>query len=187
MSKFYELHGIEISMIAMQQIPEVKVMISEYGKFDAIIAMYNLIDKTLEENGLWVNAKCHKGCSNCCHHNIYATQYEVDVIKEYMDVYDIKPNRRRLKIQKRAGDINKLSWNERKCAFLDQNNNCSIYEVRPIVCRTHNSQDDPKYCNIDKYPNFGRREGRILDIEALPLALALIENKPEMQQLQNYF
>lgn len=57
----------------------------------------------------------------------------------------------RLHKQKQAGNSHaewyKLSHADRACIFLDKEGSCSIYEFRPLVCRTNNVISDPANCD----------------------------------------
>lgn len=64
---------------------------------------------------------CKKGCSSCCM-NFSVLPIEYDFITNHIQDFDNK------RIQ--------ITENEDSCAFLD-NQNCLIYEHRPIICRTH--------------------------------------------------
>lgn len=72
--------------------------------------------------------KCKEGCSKCCYTDISIFKVESERIKEWFNSKDeeVKKNL-------------KLLWssqNEPKaCTFLYEEK-CSIYEVRPVICRT---------------------------------------------------
>ncbi len=89
---------------------------------------YETLDIELQENTSSI-IKCHKGCHYCCHYDVGVTVQEVTLIFQYLINHpDIV-----IKVK------NALQEN-RFCAFLD-NTLCSIYEVRPIICRGWNSVD----------------------------------------------
>ena len=46
--------------------------------------------------------------------------------------------------------IDDLKFAQSKCALLDKKGNCSIYDIRPVVCRTYNSTSPPDLCDNDK-------------------------------------
>ena len=81
-------------------------------------------------------AVCEKGCASCCIDvgSVGATTLEGLIITEYLQGWD----RQALKeinrgLRKNRND--KLSQVFARCAFLDQEQNCRIYAVRPFSCR----------------------------------------------------
>src|SRR5690606_34224108 len=62
---------------------------------------------------------CKKGCNHCCHYEIAITDLEVEYIRSKVKVKKLKFIN--------AG---------KECPFL-KNGICSIYEVRPFICRRH--------------------------------------------------
>ena len=90
--------------------------------------------------------KCAKGCSICCKNGYYPaseleykyvrkgieTLYSQEQIKSLQDkVWEIYKNRKNF--LKTNSDIHDFVY---ECPFLD-NESCSIYEYRPITCRTY--------------------------------------------------
>ena len=73
----------------------------------------------------------------------------------------------------------------RRCVFLDRNEECSIYPVRPLICRTHGPavrlpSNDIVWCdlNFEKLDNDAVlatiAEDSILDVELLNRTLSLV-------------
>lgn len=96
------------------------------------------------------HVQCKKGCSMCCHTQVSATQDEAVLLAEIIaSGHPIDWNR--FHKQKQVGnshaDWYKLQHSERACIFLDDSGSCSIYEDRPLVCRTNNVISDPAYCD----------------------------------------
>ncbi|MGH4122281.1 MAG: YkgJ family cysteine cluster protein [Clostridium sp.] len=97
---------------------------------------------------------CKQGCNHCCFLPILSSQLENELIKDYMNEH-YSPD----KLAEFKGKINqnkdvlsqlvhvkgrfmnenyKLYANANiPCAFLDGDNNCSIYSVRPFICRKY--------------------------------------------------
>jgi Fe-S-cluster containining protein len=89
-------------------------------------------------------AACKKGCSYCCHLSIPIYAFEARFIGESIKVnpVELKHNIRR--------DSNKFS-EKTPCTFL-VNNECSIYENRPLACRTLVNFDiDNYYCQFENW------------------------------------
>ena len=57
------------------------------------------------------------------------------------------------KLKKQANQGNKyidwykLDYKDRSCVFLDDKGSCTIYEDRPLVCRTNMVVSDPENCD----------------------------------------
>lgn len=113
---------------------------------------------------------CSKGCYFCCHSEIRVSRYEAAYIIEKCSEKKIEPNWKLAKKQN-EGDFNKLRWRHKKCAFLDDKGCCKIYDFRPMVCRTHNTFLEPKFCHSGNYPNYNHKEIRGVEMQSLNLAL----------------
>lgn len=100
------------------------------GKF------YEFLDKSLKEG--YPPGTCKRGCSYCCHVAVEITLLEARYIEHKTGHKVTNPV---------DGPTNKNET--RPCVFL-KNNECSIYEHRPAVCRTFISFDDVKLCESAK-------------------------------------
>lgn len=177
---FHKEHAEELFIIAkFQHVPTIKKMIDSVGETETIKQIYDIVDRTLKKSGVFELASCHKGCYFCCHDPVYLSGAEGRYLQKYVKDNNIKPNRSKLKKQNKVDDPLDLKWNDRQCVFLGEDKTCKVYDARPLVCRTHNSHSDPKYCNRGKY-NVGTREGRVLELEAFFVALEIIEQKGMM-------
>jgi hypothetical protein len=81
-------------------------------------------------------AVCEKGCASCCIDvgSVGATTLEGLIIAEYLQGWDrqaLKEIHRSL----RENRNDKLKQVFVRCAFLDQEQSCRIYAVRPFSCR----------------------------------------------------
>ncbi|MCY4523559.1 MAG: YkgJ family cysteine cluster protein, partial [Halobacteriovoraceae bacterium] len=85
---------------------------------------------------------CKKGCSFCCHTQVSITEDEALLYVDKIMKEEIKIDLHRLHIQSQAGnDASKwyeIPYEVRKCVFLGNENQCLIYEDRPMVCRSNN-------------------------------------------------
>jgi len=77
-------------------------------------------------------------CSHCCYADVDLTNIEASIILAFIEEsnLDIKYNE----------EIN--VFNKKACPLL-KDGLCQVYEVRPLICRLHNS-DDKKACAEDK-------------------------------------
>jgi Fe-S-cluster containining protein len=135
-------------------------------------------DQLIKQSKLFEKASCSKGCSFCCHDSIIVSKIEIEHIKKVIAEKGITPNRERLAKQKL--NLKSIKWADKACPLLSDPNEqgervCTIYEDRPFICRSHNSREDPKFCNKNEYPNRGVQEGRILEIDALGMALIMAD------------
>jgi hypothetical protein len=81
-------------------------------------------------------AVCEKGCASCCIDvgSVGATTLEGVIILEYIQGWDrqtLKEMNRNLRENRK----NKLNQVFARCTFLDQEQSCRIYAVRPFSCR----------------------------------------------------
>lgn len=84
---------------------------------------------------------CKRGCSHCCKVNVHVTTYEAEYIavNAGLDAPDYSPDKK--------GD-----YTLTPCPFL-KDNECSIYEFRPMACRAFGTLDSADYCADDSFPN----------------------------------
>lgn len=87
------------------------------------------IAKNMEQNikDMTCNGNCSR-CGSCCGLFIPFTEKELDEIKQYVKKHNIQPNDNR---------YNKLTgqFNAQCCFYDDKEKKCTIYPVRPYVCR----------------------------------------------------
>lgn len=83
---------------------------------------------------------CKKGCAACCHTQVSVTSDEADLLAVRV-MEGVALNWANLHKQKSAEDVfqdyMKISYDERRCVFLKDDQTCSVYEDRPSVCRTN--------------------------------------------------
>jgi uncharacterized protein len=111
------------------------------------------IDKTMirakERKPQFKGVPCKAGCSACCHTNVDITSDEGVLLLERISG-GVAIDMDRLKMQARVENTTeawgKLSFDERRCVFLDENKSCKVYEDRPMVCRKWFIIGDPKRC-----------------------------------------
>jgi uncharacterized protein len=73
--------------------------------------------------------QCTTGCSDCCHTRLTITSVEARAIRELVASW---PEDRR-----RALAAHAAAQAADRCAALDEDGRCGIYDARPIVCRSH--------------------------------------------------
>jgi|GEM_PF-4130004 len=101
---------------------------------------------------------CHKGCDHCCYMAVAVSEFEADYIKNYINNNWTNEQKRQLHIKiqdlnkshKEIFDIDYLISNIKyqnrvPCIFLEDGC-CSIYSVRPAICRTYLSFSPSQVC-----------------------------------------
>ncbi len=115
---------------------------------EAIKALYTAIDELLEafllrasEEGQPVS--CKKGCSWCCHQEVFAITHEFLYLNDYVHKHLLEADR--LAMLERAREKVSISMNlsveeqlkiRSACPFLESGN-CMVYEARPMACRIY--------------------------------------------------
>lgn len=105
-----------------------------------VIAIANRITSALEPH-----VPCKPGCSHCCHMNTMIYEHEAIRLAEVS-------GRKMTRVAFRSRDLVAAEgekFNGRPCPFL-VNDQCSVYEDRPLVCRTHHSlREDAEQCRMN--------------------------------------
>jgi hypothetical protein len=93
---------------------------------------------------------CKKGCSHCCYQTIIISSWEAEQIAKKTNKKIAEFKGYNPETDSREELTNRYTG--QPCTFL-VNNECSIYEVRPFICRTHLSvADDFTPCDIKNNP-----------------------------------
>lgn len=98
------------------------------------------------------NAKdiyCRKGCSNCCYQRVTVTEDEAELL-----VGEIKTAEQAITLRQQAEiadttDAWAKCWPNSACVFLSKDGECTVYDKRPMVCRTVFAiTKDPAVCDV---------------------------------------
>ena len=90
--------------------------------------------------------KCKKGCSDCCNAAFDVSLAEGYLIKKRFAILGRKTRKQILKKAKKAqkiwdanvkGDMEVISKLRIPCPLLSRDEECLLYEVRPVNCRTY--------------------------------------------------
>jgi Fe-S-cluster containining protein len=143
--------------------------------FESISEMYigidSLIDYLLEfaekQNQ---QIDCKKGCEWCCHQPVFALDYEMEYLNDFVRSnfsFDIQKE-----IKKRAENKNKklsmlkevdLLNAKHPCPLLE-NGACMAYEARPMACRIYVSTDVKSCLNFYHHPESKSSIPALLDL-----------------------
>lgn len=140
------------------------------NKVEMLLGAYDAFDRMAKVDNEHHKPSCKKGCAYCCHIPVNVTLTEVALIKEYMEENGTvlsEAQKERARFQARVSDKVRMTSDKSACIFLDDNNACSIYEVRPFKCRSHYVVNDPALCNYKVNP------GHQTKVIALPHALCI--------------
>jgi Fe-S-cluster containining protein len=116
--------------------------------------------------------KCNKGCAHCCHINVDCGQGEVDLILDFCRIKNITIDVKRLTVQAPLGLEERPRSEYSACVFLGDDNECKIYEVRPLACRKYFVVSDPVKCDYKTNPQDQVHILPVLQMELIASAIA---------------
>lgn len=151
---------------AVKQVVDAIATINPAHKRVALI--HNLIDTNETIIGARGEASCRKGCSNCCHLNVDVTADEARVLRHRLP--EDKELKKRLRKQSKVTDRYNFHYilprADSACVFL-KDHQCSVYDVRPMVCRMFYVNSPAEHCNWEKYPHTQTQQFVDLKLEVL--------------------
>lgn len=136
-----ELHGLLLvevkEVVMMQATPRVKAQ-----RLDAVVARISDILSPI--------VACGRGCSHCCKMACAISSQDAKKIEAFTGRKAVRIRMTEPSFDTQATMVAK--WEGVACPFL-KNDECSIYEVRPLSCRTHfNLSAYPAICDIITNP-----------------------------------
>lgn len=153
------------------------------------MALKELYQKVAEfENGLspFTRSKmqCQNKCSRCCRVNISVFQVEADLITAWF-----------VGLSEEQKQILKKSWlvsSENGVCSLLKNDSCTIYETRPLICRTQglvfrfiqDSKELLDVCPLNKDVLEKVQPKEILNLDLLNLILSQLESVDAQNQFR---
>jgi Fe-S-cluster containining protein len=118
---------------------------------------------------------CRKGCGHCCNINVDVNEVESDLIIDWLEREGRTVNVDQLMLRKDLVNDDYYTTPHNACVFLDENNSCTVYEVRPAACRKHAAISPAELCNMQKYPKGTTMNPISLDAELIASGLMNIE------------
>ena len=147
-AKLAEINTRHVASIKKRMIP----IFADRAMTDATKTklFHDAVDPLAREVGAL--AACRKGCSHCCHIAVAINQGEAALIGRKLGIKPARPENRALEGREKFADKLPLGY-DNPCPFL-KDNECSIYDVRPLACRTHFNMDvDAELCRLDMGAN----------------------------------
>lgn len=175
-NNFFADNWETLEKLAFKIVPHFNKIKGKIPALDILKMFYASIDKVQKDINFSDLTQCNKqNCSFCCHDIIMGTEFEMKALGDYVKESKIEVNQ--LNLQKQLSG-EPLTFAEKACPLL-KNGRCSIYEVRPFVCRTHNISlgEDFNKCARGTATDAPTEEIRILELEAYPMALVLSDLK----------
>lgn len=125
---------------------------------------------------------CRRGCASCCHMATTISSIEAAQIGKAIGRTP-KPGRPPLDVaETRKAEIDK--WHLTPCTFLGLENECTIYDVRPLACRIHHSiEDTPEPCDISR----GVRGVHAINLQWLNHAAAIALREESFGDIREFF
>lgn len=115
-------------VIRIKKVGQLTIM-DDNSVIKSLLQYFNQIEM---DSNLSKNHTCKIGCCDCCTNDFEISITEFFMILDYLGINYGKDFVARM--SKRA----KMSFNAEQCIFVDNTNGaCSIYEVRPLVCRKY--------------------------------------------------
>ena len=123
-----------------------------------MMRFFQFIDDAMTAFRVEEKSVCKKGCSYCCHVDVGITIIEAQYIA-------LNTGHKYTPVKKRQHK----GYHKTKtpCPFL-VDDNCSIYEFRPLACRMFYSLDSVDFCKDESYP-----QHKIFQVESWGTAVNL--------------
>lgn len=93
---------------------------------------------------------CQEGCSFCCHTQVSVTADEAELLSQKISnglEVDLDRLERQALVGNDSQEYFRLSFEDRRCVFLDEKGACRVYQDRPAVCRTNAVIGESSQCD----------------------------------------
>ena len=101
----------------------------EFNEYRALLRQLDLKIAHLQKQHSQ-RISCAKGCHSCCQSKLSVAHVEAEHIKAWLSNHP--------ELIKQLNDLAAENpWNGTRCQLLDAHGACSIYPVRPVICRSH--------------------------------------------------
>lgn len=142
---------------------------SQRSKFRKFIQLADKINSAVAPH-----SQCSKGCSACCYIDVSLTAIEAEVIGAAIGVIPTVP-KDTCTIESKNFDQYRGRHLGKPCTFLSENR-CTIYDHRPLSCRTHTNLGDAFFCDTSIDPEMSHVH--LIDLKGyfIPLMMMLIDS-----------
>jgi Fe-S-cluster containining protein len=132
--------------------------------FRSISEMYDSIDGLIDSLTEFAKTQqqsidCKKGCEWCCHQPVFALDYEIEYLNDFINCNFDEETKREIKqrAEQKNQKLGMLSESEllnskHPCALL-KNGACIAYAARPMACRIYLSSDVNSCLNFYHQPD----------------------------------
>ena len=114
----------------------------------ALKTFYVSLDDNLKKLVVYENAQlsCKEGCAYCCHLKVDSRAHEVFLVADYIEsnFCETEISILKTRLNNRADIIAPMTAEDHlrtnvRCGLLQDDNRCSVYDVRPSLCRAYHS------------------------------------------------
>jgi hypothetical protein len=138
--------------------------------------------------------QCKKGCDACCHAWLSIGPVEAAAVREALARLPAAARERVRERGLRELAREQAGGEQARCAMLEEDGSCAIYEARPLVCRTqgqalrypaglippqalsaHGAQGDLTWCPLN-YRGDAPRSEDVLDAERVDQLLGVVNH-----------
>jgi Fe-S-cluster containining protein len=139
-------------------------------KFQVAVLLHELADAVIEQvmpvlsPGFSGKVTCSNGCAHCCRQStILIDEIDAEVLAAHTGrkISSATPTNRK--------------WQGIACPFLNEAEQCSVYEIRPMTCRMSLSVDRPIKCKTEEPRN-------MVNLPTLNTAIFLDLLKPPLKE-----
>lgn len=126
------------------------------SRLGAVEAYYNAADESISKmpKQIMGQVSCKKGCAHCCKWPVEVSKAEAEYIFYLSRESNIVIDEAYVREQAKLKDVPDYAGSRFKnCVFLDKDNTCKIYDLRPITCRKYMVTNKSKFCDSERYPN----------------------------------
>ena len=150
---------------------DIKHARKEYDTEQIVRSSYQFIDAKVQANlqNDGNRSTCKRGCSYCCHLNVGIGKGEAKILSKDLSHDQIQHLKKQRDVLTKLGKDNyedfphEVDWETSACVFL-KNNECSVYEDRPMACRMYYVVTEPKLCDV--ISNKDGKTGQLVTYEA---------------------
>lgn len=155
----YTANGIATVLANVGALAKLESEAERFNGYAELCQLAEVLDKEITEKYFKDNPdkrreiSCKKGCSWCCYQSVQLNGVEA---KHFWPLLKRDGNfveQRRVFLELSAeGKLHQRNYARRlgmkkaRCPFLSDEETCSVYEKRPLVCRYYTVYDDPKEC-----------------------------------------